>query len=43
MHKFAGAEKTYRVADIRIISKAEDVIVNEARFLFWCDCIRTAN
>lgn len=41
MHDLTGAQEADDVLDVRVIGKAQDVVVGEARFLFWCNHIRT--
>ena len=41
MHDLALAQEFERVAHIRIVDQAEQVIIRRARLLLCCNCIRT--
>lgn len=41
VHDFPLPQKADHVIHIRIIGQAEDIVVGEARFLLWCDLVRT--
>lgn len=38
---FPLSQETDDIVDVRVVGKAEDIVVGEAGFLLWCDLVRT--